>query len=103
MLDENRFLAARDGMEAELIDPVAERREPAREQLEPLLEALAPHAHELGCHPELQGVHQLAEDSGAVDQLVVARRPNRLRGLVEALSEVFTASGPGMVRLDVEG
>lgn len=103
VLAENRFLAARDGMEAEFIDPVAERREPAREQLEPLLEALAPHAYELGCHPELQGVHQLAEDSGAVDQLVVARRPNRLRGLVEALSEVFTASGPGMVRLDVEG
>lgn len=103
VLAENRFLAARDGMEAEFIDPVAERREPAREQLKPLLEALAPHAYELGCHPELQGVHQLAEDSGAVDQLVVARRPKRLRGLVEALSEVFTASGPGMVRLDVEG
>jgi carboxylate-amine ligase len=103
VLDENRFLAARDGMEAEFIDPVAERRVPARTQLEPLLEALAPHAYELGCHAELQGVHQLAEDSGAVDQLVVARRPKRLRGLVEALAEVFTASGPGMVRLDVEG
>jgi len=33
VLAENRFLAARDGMEARLIDPVLECRVPAREQL----------------------------------------------------------------------
>ena len=33
MLDENRFLAARDGIEADLLDPAAELRRPARAQL----------------------------------------------------------------------
>ncbi len=99
VLDENRFLAARDGMEAEFIDVAAERRIPARQLLEPLLQALAPHAYELGCHAELQGVRQLARHPGAIDQLAVARRPKRLRGLVEALSECFCTTGPGVARL----
>jgi glutamate---cysteine ligase / carboxylate-amine ligase len=103
VLDENRFLAARDGMEAELIDPVAERRVPVREQFEPLLQALAPHAYELGCHAELQGIGSLAAQPGATAQLAAARRPRRLRGLVQCLADAFCESGPGFTRLDPEG
>jgi len=44
ILDENRFLAARDGMDARLIDPVAECRLPATAQLRRLLERVRPHA-----------------------------------------------------------
>ena len=40
--NENRFLAARDGMEAELIDPELGRRVPARELLEDLAGRLPP-------------------------------------------------------------
>ena len=59
VLDENRFLAARDGMGARLIDPELGCRVPAREQLTELLEACAPHAAELGCGAELahRGAH----------------------------------------------
>src|ERR1700733_12242627 len=39
LLAENRFIAARDGMSARLIDPVAEQRIPARRVLATLLEA----------------------------------------------------------------
>ena len=103
VLDENRFIAARDGMEAEFIDPLAGRLVPARALLEPLLERLEPHAQELGCHAELQALRTHAAAPGAIDQLAVARRPRRLHGLVEALADAFTASGPGVARLDGSG
>ncbi len=103
VLDENRFIAARDGMEAEFIDPIGGRRVPARTLLEPLLERLEPHAQDLGCHAELQALRPHAAAPGAIDQLAVARRPRRLHGLVEALADAFTASGPGVARLDGSG
>jgi glutamate---cysteine ligase / carboxylate-amine ligase len=79
-LDENRFIAARDGMEGRLIDPAGERRVPARQLLEELLEACEPHARELGCEAELAGCHALAERTGADRQLGQARRGNRPAG-----------------------
>ena len=100
VLDENRFLAARDGMEADFIDPVAGRRVPARAQLEQLLSALTPHAYDLGCREQLQSVRGLADDAGATDQLAVARGPRRLWGLVEALADAFTQTTPGFSRLE---
>jgi carboxylate-amine ligase len=97
VLDENRFLAARDGMEARLIDPVLERRVPARAQLADLLEACRPHAAELGCEGQLAGVEQLFERSGAERQLALARRhPERLPGLVSALAEAFSRAPLGL-------
>ena len=68
VLEENRFIAARDGMEAELIDPDREERRPAREWLEELLAACAPHAADLGCATELDRCATLAAATGAVRQ-----------------------------------
>jgi len=97
VLDENRFLAARDGMEAELIDPVAECRVPVRDQLDELLEACSPHALALGCERELEPVCALAEKTGAQRQLDLARRGDRLPGLVAHLAGAFCAEGyPGL-------
>ena len=56
VLDENRFLAARDGVDAELIDVERETRVPFAEQLGRLLEACVPHARALGCGEELERV-----------------------------------------------
>ena len=89
VLDENRFLAARDGMDAELIDVDTETRVPAREMLDDLLEACAPHAETLGCRDELERVRELAARTGADRQLGVAEDEARLPGLVEALSDAF--------------
>ncbi|MEA2457750.1 MAG: glutamate---cysteine ligase / carboxylate-amine ligase [Thermoleophilaceae bacterium] len=89
VLDENRFLAARDGMSAELIDLERERRVPARELVATLVQACAPHARALGCTKELESVLGLAERTGSERQLALARGPEKLRGLVEALAEVY--------------
>jgi carboxylate-amine ligase len=88
-LDENRFLAARDGMNAELIDVELERRVPAREMALRLVEACAPHARALDCERELDGVVTMAERTGAERQLDSARGPERLRGLVAALADQY--------------
>ncbi len=88
-LEENRFIAARDGMDARLIDPLREQRTPAREQLERLLEACAPHAAELGCEAELAPIQAMAEQTGARRQLALARDEGRLPGLIEALADRF--------------
>ena len=88
-LDENRFLAARDGMSAELIDVELERRVPAREVALRLIEACAPHAKELGCEAELGRVAAMAERTGADRQLDLARGPEKLAGLVAALADAY--------------
>jgi carboxylate-amine ligase len=92
-LDENRFIAARDGMEGALIDPDGECRVDARDQLAELLEAVAPHAAELGCEAELEPIPLMARRTGAQRQLDFARQANGLHGLVEELAERFCTEG----------
>ena len=94
VLSENRFLAARDGMDARLIDPVLERRVPARQQAAELLEACQPHAVALDCEVELEGVGRLTERTGAERQLEFARGEARLPGLVCELSDAFRMAWP---------
>jgi glutamate---cysteine ligase / carboxylate-amine ligase len=89
VLDENRFLAARDGMDANLIDVDTETRMPAREMLDDVLKACAPHAESLGCASELGRVRELAAKTGAERQLEVAEEGDRLPGLVEHLADQF--------------
>jgi len=92
-LDENRFLAARDGMKAELIQPGRECRVPALELLGGLLEACAPHAADLDCSAELRTVSSMAGRTGAQRQLDLARSGSGLRGLVSDLAEAFLREG----------
>jgi carboxylate-amine ligase len=87
--DENRFLAARDGVDVALIDPVQRRRVPLRERLDVLLPRLLPHAQDLGCADALESVRELYETPGAGYQLRIARRAERLPGLVRQLSAEF--------------
>ena len=91
VLEENRFIAARDGMGARLIDAVSERRVPARELLATLLEAARPHAADLGCESLLEMLVMLGEEPGAKRQRRAAREPGRLPGLVELLSDAFVS------------
>ncbi|HEY5318130.1 MAG TPA: YbdK family carboxylate-amine ligase [Solirubrobacteraceae bacterium] len=91
VLEENRFIAARDGMSGRLIDAVAEQRVPAREQLEALLEAARPHAADLGCETMLDMLHMLGEEPGAKRQRRAAAEPGGLPGLVELLADAFVS------------
>lgn len=88
-LAENRFLAARDGVEAALVDVDAERRVPLAESLPALLDACRPHAEDLGCAAELDGVAELVAEPWARRQVELARGPERLRGLVAALAGAY--------------
>lgn len=68
VLAENRFLAARDGVEADLIEPTLGIRRPLREQLAELLAAARPHALALGCTRELERIETLVETPSAALQ-----------------------------------
>jgi carboxylate-amine ligase len=89
VLAENRFLAARDGAEASLIDARLGRRSPVPDVLESVLELCAAHAEDLGCAEELQWTRNLAATPRPVRQLDLARGPDKLPGLVEALAALF--------------
>jgi glutamate---cysteine ligase / carboxylate-amine ligase len=92
VLDENRFLAARDGMEAQLIDLEAGRRLPARGQLDHLLDQAHDHAEELGCADALSAVRDLSHASGAAWQRETAVSGG-LDRVVPALIARFGESG----------
>jgi len=89
---ENRFLAARDGIAGQLIDPGARRRVPVAVAARELLDAARPHARDLGGLPELDGVQALLDAPPAERQRALARRPSGLPGLVETLSAEFARS-----------
>jgi carboxylate-amine ligase len=90
VLAENRFLAARDGIEAELIVPDAGRRLPARQVLDETLAACLPHAEQLGCAAELEAVRRLSDRPGRARQIALAEGPDGLVGVVAALAAAFT-------------
>jgi len=89
VLAENRFLAARDGTEASLIDARLGRRSPVADVLESVLAMCVPHAEDLGCTEELAWVRNLVDTPRARRQLDLARGPDKLPGLVEALAALF--------------
>jgi carboxylate-amine ligase len=84
VLSENRFLAARDGMEARLVEPAMWGRRPVRDRLAELVEACEPVARELGCERELADVARLADAPGAARQRAFGRD-----GIVEVLADRF--------------
>jgi carboxylate-amine ligase len=88
-LDENRFLATRDGVHASFVDPDTETRVPVREVLDALMAACAPHAVELGCAAELEALPALAADGADGRQRRVAEERDGLDGVVAALAEEF--------------
>ena len=90
-LSENRFLAARDGMEGELIEPELDKRVPARELLADLVAVCRPHAQDLGCEAELERVLELGEETGARRQLHQARSLHSLPRMVGGLASDFLA------------
>jgi carboxylate-amine ligase len=89
---ENRFLAARDGMRAELVGAHAGRR-PAHDALAELLDVCRPHAAALGCAADLASAAELAADPGDARQRRVAARDG-IAAVPEWLGEEFGAWVP---------
>jgi carboxylate-amine ligase len=88
VLDENRFLAARDGVDAELVDPVRGRAVPVASLATELVGACEPHARVLGCLAEFGGVGGLLVEPGAQHQRQLAARDG-LNSLVANLAVDF--------------
>lgn len=92
-IDENRFLAARDGNCAALIDVDADTTVPMATIVARLVEACRPHAQDLGCEAELEATAELAQRNGADRQRDEGGEAAELRGLVEWLAGRFEAHG----------
>src|ERR1035437_7747313 len=91
MLDENKWLAARHGLEGELVDLPSSDRVGTRELARRLLDRMRPHCEELGSAAELEGVEDLLErGNGAARQVVVYEANHDLR---EVMGEIVAASG----------
>jgi glutamate---cysteine ligase / carboxylate-amine ligase len=88
VLAENRFLASRDGMRAELIDPSLAARVPAERALSEAVSAGLPHARDLRCGHELGAASDLASFPGAERQRQLAGDLG-FRGTVEHLCGLF--------------
>jgi carboxylate-amine ligase len=83
ILDENRWIAARHGIDAELVDVQAGEREGVRALTRRLLSRLENHAQELHCAQELGGVEDLLErGNGAHRQRLVYEANHDLRELM---------------------
>jgi carboxylate-amine ligase len=90
MLDENKWLAARHGLEGELVDLPGSDRVPTRELAQRLLDRIYPHCEELGSAAELAHVEDLLErGNGAARQVVVYEANHDLR---EVMREIVGAS-----------
>jgi glutamate---cysteine ligase / carboxylate-amine ligase len=96
ILAENRFLAARDGVRAHLIDAHTGRPRPARALLAELLEDCRPQAAKLGCTSELARAERLAGDPGDARQRRLATREG-LAALPALLAADFAAAARAVV------
>ena len=88
-LEENRWSAARYGMDAELADLATGERTPARACLATLVEELAPVAARLGCAAELAGAVRLADHGGAARQRAAAAAGGGLRAVAAWLADAY--------------
>jgi glutamate---cysteine ligase / carboxylate-amine ligase len=95
VVDENGFLAARDGMEARLIEPAVQQLVPVRQLLDTLLRECRPHSAALGCARELEEVQRLSACNGAQYQRASISADAGLPGLVARLAERFSPYVPG--------
>jgi carboxylate-amine ligase len=68
LIAENKWRAARHGLDAELVDLAHDTSRPAREAVRELLELAAPAAARLGCESELRGVEQLLQRGTGADE-----------------------------------
>jgi len=89
MLDENKWLAARRGLDGDLVDLPSETRVPTKELARRVLDRVREHAQDLGSADELVGIDDLLERGTGADRQIVVYEANRdlhelMRDIVEA-------------------
>jgi glutamate---cysteine ligase / carboxylate-amine ligase len=68
LVDENKWRAARYGLQAELVDLAHDTERPASEAIRELLDTAAPAARTLGCAAELAEVERILERGNGADE-----------------------------------
>src|SRR5437016_5587010 len=99
---ENKWLAARYGLEAPIMDLATGRRNrvPVAQLIRRTLRDVEPHARELGSERELEGVREiLARGNGADRQLRVC---NANRDIVDVVREISIATEEAVAQLNVQ-
>jgi carboxylate-amine ligase len=90
MLDENKWLAARHGLDGELVDLPSSDRVPTRALARRLLDRMRDHCRDLGSLDDLEAVEDLLErGNGAARQIVVYDANHDLR---EVMAEIVSAT-----------
>ena len=90
MLDENKWLAARHGLEGELVDLPSSDRIPTRALARRLIDRMRDHCRDLGSFDDLEAVDDLLErGNGAALQVVVYEANHDLR---EVVAEIVAAT-----------
>jgi carboxylate-amine ligase len=91
MLDENKWLAARHGLQGDLVDLPGNERIATKALARRLLDRLREHAQDLGGADDLEGIGDLlGRGSGAQRQVVVYEANHDLR---EVMAEIVAATG----------
>ncbi len=90
VLAENRFLAARDGMQASLIGERSRALEPVAATIDALIRRCRPHAELLGCAEALETARGLAAANGACRQRRRALMHGSLGSVLEMLARRFS-------------
>ncbi len=90
MLDETKWLAARHGLDGELVDLPSSERVGSRALAKRLVDRLRGHAQDLGSGAELDGIQDLIDrGNGAARQIVVYEANHDLR---EVMAEIVAAT-----------
>ncbi|HEX8647211.1 MAG TPA: carboxylate-amine ligase [Thermoleophilaceae bacterium] len=90
MLDENKWLAARHGLDGELVDLPSKDRVSTKELVRRVLDRVRGHAEELGSADDLAGIDDLLQrGNGASRQVVVYEANHDLR---EVMGEIVAAT-----------
>ncbi len=90
MLDENKWLAARHGLDGEIVDLPSNERVATKALTRRLLDRLAGHAEDLGSEDALDGIRDLLErGNGAARQIVVYEANHDLN---EVMAEIIAAT-----------
>jgi carboxylate-amine ligase len=92
MLDENKWLAARHGLDGHLVDLPSTERVPTAELARRVLDRVRGHAQDLGSGDDLEGVEDLLErGNGASRQIVVYEANHDLREVMGEIVEKTSA------------
>ena len=92
MLDENKWMAARHGLDAQLVDLPDKERVPVPELTRRLMTRLRPHAEELGSEADFDCIEEILDrGNGASRQEVVYEANHDLR---EVVREILDATVP---------